>query len=181
MSPGMSSGLVLLGCILCSSLYLSSPFPRTPLHAAAFADNIHGLQLLLRHQAEVDTTDKLGRTPLMMASENGHTAAVGTWSAANPFPRHCQLSGGCHHTALLPTSCSSAWDLSGGNGGICCLGTAVLSAVPGTVSHTNTAVFPSMGCETPLLPLGSFRARLCRSGHSVCGFCPHCRGLSFSF
>uniref|UniRef100_A0A8C7EDN3 Ankyrin repeat domain 52 n=1 Tax=Nothoprocta perdicaria TaxID=30464 RepID=A0A8C7EDN3_NOTPE len=49
---------------------------RTPLHAAAFADNIHGLQLLLRHQAEVDLTDKLGRTPLMVASENGHTAAV---------------------------------------------------------------------------------------------------------
>ncbi|NXD74128.1 ANR52 phosphatase, partial [Eolophus roseicapillus] len=51
---------------------------RTPLHAAAFADNVHGLQLLLRHQAEVDLPDKLGRTPLMVASENGHTAAVGT-------------------------------------------------------------------------------------------------------
>uniref|UniRef100_A0A803SNL4 Ankyrin repeat domain 52 n=1 Tax=Anolis carolinensis TaxID=28377 RepID=A0A803SNL4_ANOCA len=49
---------------------------RTPLHAAAFADNIHGLQLLLRHQAEVDATDQLGRTALMMAAENGQTAAV---------------------------------------------------------------------------------------------------------
>ncbi|XP_060109507.1 serine/threonine-protein phosphatase 6 regulatory ankyrin repeat subunit C isoform X1 [Heteronotia binoei] len=49
---------------------------RTPLHAAAFADNIHGLQLLLRHQAEVDMTDQLGRTPLMMAAENGRTAAL---------------------------------------------------------------------------------------------------------
>uniref|UniRef100_A0A8B9Q123 Ankyrin repeat domain 52 n=1 Tax=Apteryx owenii TaxID=8824 RepID=A0A8B9Q123_APTOW len=58
----------------------------TPLHAAAFADNIHGLQLLLRHQAEVDMTDKLGRTPLMMASENGHTAAVGMWLAASLLP-----------------------------------------------------------------------------------------------
>lgn len=62
---------------------MSSPFflllPRTPLHAAAFADNIHGLQLLLQHQAEVDGTDQLGRTPLMMAAENGQTAAVGKW------------------------------------------------------------------------------------------------------
>ncbi|XP_069509848.1 serine/threonine-protein phosphatase 6 regulatory ankyrin repeat subunit C isoform X3 [Ambystoma mexicanum] len=49
---------------------------RTPLHAAAFADNIHGLQLLLRHQAEVNAIDQSGKTPLMMAAENGQTAAV---------------------------------------------------------------------------------------------------------
>ncbi|MEE6471420.1 hypothetical protein FKM82_009269 [Ascaphus truei] len=49
---------------------------RTPLHAAAFADNVHGLQLLLRHQAEVNATDQAGRTPLMIAAENGRTAAV---------------------------------------------------------------------------------------------------------
>ncbi|CAH2224223.1 serine threonine- phosphatase 6 regulatory ankyrin repeat subunit C isoform X1 [Pelobates cultripes] len=49
---------------------------RTPLHAAAFADNVNGLQLLMRHQAEVDATDQSGRTPLMMAAENGKTAAV---------------------------------------------------------------------------------------------------------
>lgn len=58
---------------------ISSSLSRTPLHAAAFADNIHGLQLLLRHQAEVDMTDQLGRTPLMMAAENGRTAALGVW------------------------------------------------------------------------------------------------------
>lgn len=81
--------------MLCPPFYLLSPLPRTPLHAAAFADNIHGLQLLLRHQAEVDTTDKLGRTPLMMASENGHTAAVGTWLAAT-FP-----SAGCEASLCL--------------------------------------------------------------------------------
>lgn len=101
----------MLWCILCPSLYLSSPLPRTPLHAAAFADNIHGLQLLLRHQAEVDTTDKLGRTPLMIASENGHTAAVGTWSAATPSPGTASWQ---RAATTLSMSCSGAWDLPGG-------------------------------------------------------------------
>ncbi|XP_075055694.1 serine/threonine-protein phosphatase 6 regulatory ankyrin repeat subunit C isoform X4 [Mixophyes fleayi] len=49
---------------------------RTPLHAAAFADNVTGLQLLLHHQAEVDATDQSGRTPLMTAAENGRTGAI---------------------------------------------------------------------------------------------------------
>ncbi|CAO2581926.1 Serine/threonine-protein phosphatase 6 regulatory ankyrin repeat subunit C, partial [Lemmus lemmus] len=49
---------------------------RTPLHAAAFADNVSGLQMLLQHQAEVNATDHTGRTALMTAAENGQTAAV---------------------------------------------------------------------------------------------------------
>uniref|UniRef100_A0A8U8C894 Uncharacterized protein n=1 Tax=Geospiza parvula TaxID=87175 RepID=A0A8U8C894_GEOPR len=56
----------------------------TPLHAAAFADNVRGLQLLLRHQAQVDSADKMGRTPLMVASENGHTAALGGSGDGSP-------------------------------------------------------------------------------------------------
>lgn len=98
---------MLLGWVPCPLLYALSCLPRTPLHAAAFADNIHGLQLLLRHQAEVDTTDKLGRTPLMMASENGHTAAVGTWLAGTfpgtfATPTEQQLSPGCGVSPSVP-------------------------------------------------------------------------------
>ncbi|KAG8510254.1 Serine/threonine-protein phosphatase 6 regulatory ankyrin repeat subunit C, partial [Galemys pyrenaicus] len=49
---------------------------RTPLHAAAFADNVSGLRMLLQHQAEVNATDHSGRTALMTAAENGQTAAL---------------------------------------------------------------------------------------------------------
>lgn len=49
---------------------------RTPLHAAAFADNVSGLRMLLQHQAEVNATDHTGHTALMTAAENGQTAAV---------------------------------------------------------------------------------------------------------
>lgn len=54
-----------------------TPPHRTPLHAAAFADNVSGLRMLLQHQAEVNATDHTGRTALMTAAENGQTAAVG--------------------------------------------------------------------------------------------------------
>uniref|UniRef100_A0A8C0ZUP6 Ankyrin repeat domain 52 n=1 Tax=Castor canadensis TaxID=51338 RepID=A0A8C0ZUP6_CASCN len=49
---------------------------RTPLHAAAFADNVSGLRMLLQHQAEVNAADHTGHTALMTAAENGQTAAV---------------------------------------------------------------------------------------------------------
>lgn len=57
-------------------------FCRTPLHAAAFTDHVECLQLLLSHNAQVDSVDAAGKTPLMMAAENGQTNAVGTESSA---------------------------------------------------------------------------------------------------
>lgn len=51
---------------------------RTPLHAAAFTDHVECLQLLLSHNAQVNSVDAAGKTPLMMAAENGQTNAVGT-------------------------------------------------------------------------------------------------------
>lgn len=50
---------------------------RTPLHAAAFTDHVECLQLLLAHNAQVNCVDLGGKTPLMMAAENGQTNAVG--------------------------------------------------------------------------------------------------------
>ncbi|KPP75000.1 serine/threonine-protein phosphatase 6 regulatory ankyrin repeat subunit A-like [Scleropages formosus] len=49
---------------------------RTPLHAAAFTDHVECLQLLLSHNAQVNAIDASGKTPLMMAAENGQTNAV---------------------------------------------------------------------------------------------------------
>lgn len=59
-------------------------FPlRTPLHAAAYTDHVECLQLLLGHNAQVNAIDALGKTPLMMAAENGQTNAVGKTHAAS--------------------------------------------------------------------------------------------------
>ncbi|XP_045076160.1 serine/threonine-protein phosphatase 6 regulatory ankyrin repeat subunit A-like [Coregonus clupeaformis] len=49
---------------------------RTPLHAAAFTDHVECLQLLLGHNAQVNSPDASGQTSLMMAAENGQTNAV---------------------------------------------------------------------------------------------------------
>lgn len=56
---------------------------RTPLHAAAFAEDVAGLQLVLRHGAEINTVDKSGRSALMVAADKGHSGTVGEcWSLA---------------------------------------------------------------------------------------------------
>lgn len=56
---------------------LHSSVGRTPLHAAAFTDHVECLQLLLSHNAHVNSVDSSGKTPLMMAAENGQTNTVG--------------------------------------------------------------------------------------------------------
>ena len=63
------------------------PGTRTPLHAAAFTDHVECLQLLLSHNAQVNSVDASGKTPLMMAAENGQTNAVGTGPPSLPTGR----------------------------------------------------------------------------------------------
>uniref|UniRef100_A0A665T5I8 Uncharacterized protein n=1 Tax=Echeneis naucrates TaxID=173247 RepID=A0A665T5I8_ECHNA len=48
----------------------------TPLHAAAFAEDVAGLQLVLRHGAEINAVDKSGRSALMVAADKGHSGTV---------------------------------------------------------------------------------------------------------
>lgn len=50
---------------------------RLPLHAAAFADHVDCVQLLLAHDAPVDAVDQSGRSALMMAAERGAIRALG--------------------------------------------------------------------------------------------------------
>lgn len=50
---------------------------RTPLHAAAVAEDVAGLQLVLRHGADINAVDHSGRSALMVAADNGQSGAVG--------------------------------------------------------------------------------------------------------
>lgn len=50
---------------------------RTPLHAAAFAEDVAGLQLVLRHGVEINAVDRSGRSALMVAADKGHSGTVG--------------------------------------------------------------------------------------------------------
>ncbi|MGH0183248.1 UNVERIFIED_CONTAM: hypothetical protein FKN15_011493 [Acipenser sinensis] len=49
---------------------------RTPLHAAAFSENLPSLQLLLSHGAEVNAVDQAGRSAIMVAADCGQTTIV---------------------------------------------------------------------------------------------------------
>uniref|UniRef100_A0A6Q2Z611 Ankyrin repeat domain 52 n=1 Tax=Esox lucius TaxID=8010 RepID=A0A6Q2Z611_ESOLU len=49
---------------------------RTPLHAAACAEDVAGLQLVLRHGAEINAVDGTGRSALMVAADNGQSGTV---------------------------------------------------------------------------------------------------------
>uniref|UniRef100_UPI003AAD9DCE serine/threonine-protein phosphatase 6 regulatory ankyrin repeat subunit C isoform X1 n=2 Tax=Centroberyx gerrardi TaxID=166262 RepID=UPI003AAD9DCE len=49
---------------------------RTPLHAAAYSENVAGLQLVLAQGAEVNAVDHSGRSALMVAADCGQTMAV---------------------------------------------------------------------------------------------------------
>uniref|UniRef100_A0A8C7FXS3 Ankyrin repeat domain 52a n=1 Tax=Oncorhynchus kisutch TaxID=8019 RepID=A0A8C7FXS3_ONCKI len=49
---------------------------RTPLHAAACAEDVSGLQLVLRHGAEINAVDHTGRSALMVAADNGQSGTV---------------------------------------------------------------------------------------------------------
>ena len=52
-------------------------FCRAAIHAAAFGDHVECLQMLLKHKAQIDIIDSLGRSPLMLASQLGQFNTVG--------------------------------------------------------------------------------------------------------
>ena len=65
---------------------------RSPMHAAAFNDQVECIQLLLSRGGNVDAVDQSGTTPLIMAAENGHAGAVGECRLISPvFPVRREL------------------------------------------------------------------------------------------
>uniref|UniRef100_A0A671MZU0 Serine/threonine-protein phosphatase 6 regulatory ankyrin repeat subunit C n=1 Tax=Sinocyclocheilus anshuiensis TaxID=1608454 RepID=A0A671MZU0_9TELE len=71
------SAELLLESSVCNSLVnIRDAKGRTPLHAAAVAEDMAGLQLVLRHGADINAVDHSGRSALMVAADNGQSGAV---------------------------------------------------------------------------------------------------------
>uniref|UniRef100_A0A8C1MDG9 Ankyrin repeat domain 52a n=1 Tax=Cyprinus carpio TaxID=7962 RepID=A0A8C1MDG9_CYPCA len=71
------SAELLLESSVCNSLVnIRDAKGRTPLHAAAVAEDVAGLQLVLRHGADINAVDHSGRSALMVAADNGQSGAV---------------------------------------------------------------------------------------------------------
>ncbi|KAG7281135.1 hypothetical protein CRUP_027672, partial [Coryphaenoides rupestris] len=73
---------------------------RTPLHAAAFAEDVAGLQLVLRHGAQVNGVDESGRSALMVAADKGQSGTAHEMCAL-------LILGEIHSPALINASNSS--------------------------------------------------------------------------
>ncbi|XP_065141494.1 serine/threonine-protein phosphatase 6 regulatory ankyrin repeat subunit C isoform X1 [Paramisgurnus dabryanus] len=71
------SAELLLESNVCNSLVnIRDAKGRTPLHAAAVAEDVTGLQLVLRHGADINAVDHSGRSALMVAADHGQSGAV---------------------------------------------------------------------------------------------------------
>ena len=64
------------------------------MHAAAFGDHVECLQMLLKHKAQIDNIDNLGRSPLMLASQLGQFNIVGQ-SIHTQLATHIYIAA-CH-------------------------------------------------------------------------------------
>ncbi|MBI1375142.1 MAG: hypothetical protein GC159_20680 [Phycisphaera sp.] len=66
-------------------------YGRTPLHCAAIAGQVHEIDLMLRHSADIEAADENGMTPLMHAVSHGHLAAT-----------RCLVEHGARHNDPVP-------------------------------------------------------------------------------
>ena len=84
---------------------------RSPLHAAAFSDQCEPMQLLISHGASVNYCDKTGKSSIMLASANGHVAAVelllenGADLSFADCDKNTALHFACSHVSTINCTC----------------------------------------------------------------------------
>jgi serine/threonine-protein phosphatase 6 regulatory ankyrin repeat subunit A len=64
---------------------------RTPLHVAAFHNNVDCMQLLLSHGASVEARDVTGKTPLLQAACSGQCNAIGENADGRGWAQYMRL------------------------------------------------------------------------------------------